>query len=141
MWIIGTMAHLPFPMLDCDDLHRGPSANSGQWNVICTIAERYLVHIDLILLGSDCPDEPDDGPFDRTPEGGQAQFGPYPVFLGTPTGSELLRQQQWHSQVVLNVSRQLLVHPLELAGPVWNSPAAEPVPWAPLISSTTVLRC
>jgi hypothetical protein len=142
MWTIATMAHLPFPLLDCDDLHRGPSVNSGQWNAICTIAERYLVHIDLIVLGSDYPDDPDEGPFDTTPDGGNAQCGPYPIFLGAPTGSDLLRQGQVSGQIVLKILFSDGPDELPQAVPVHRSSLIGELISLPLLhSSTTVLRC
>lgn len=79
-WIVAAAAHLPIPVWDGDNV--GSHGDDGQ-------VQRFdpsgvsddVFDIDMVLLGCDQPDDPDDGPFDDDPERDDPCSGTFPVYL------------------------------------------------------------
>lgn len=69
LWTIAVILHLPFPIVDHDPVDISPGANpAGQ------------LEVELVMLGCDCPSDPDDGPWDHDSENSGNQ-GAFPQFL------------------------------------------------------------
>ncbi|HUG92841.1 MAG TPA: hypothetical protein VML55_18515 [Planctomycetaceae bacterium] len=73
IWLlVASLAHLPLPIWDGDDVGtRGPAAG---W----TASNPH--DVDLILLGCDFPDDSDDGPTGDDPDDGTLDVGLGPAF-------------------------------------------------------------
>lgn len=80
-WAIAVTAHLPVPVFDGDDRGSRHCGCADYDMAVCTHAVTTFLDIDVVLLGCDEPDDPDDGPFDDDPERGEFLMGPFPVFI------------------------------------------------------------
>ncbi len=107
IWLIGTTAHVPFPVCDVD------LAASGQLTSLQFIVGDLAFDLDFVLLGADLPDDYDDGPLDIDPETGSV-FG-FGVPISTKSNANLLRlrlsqrQDQKYSRLLPDKDKRKLV--------------------------------
>lgn len=98
IWLIGTTAHAPFPVFD------GDVATSSQLASLQFVVGDRAFDLDFVLLGSDLPDDYDDGPLDIDPETGSV-FG-VGVPISNISNANLLifwlsqRHDQNHSRLI-----------------------------------------
>lgn len=79
-WLIASAAHLPIPIWDGDDVgsesaHQCQVSFKSCSHIACELGR---FDIDLVLLGCNSPDDPDDGPFDDDPDPGDTHAGTFP---------------------------------------------------------------
>lgn len=79
-WIVAAAAHLPIPVCDGDNV--GSESHDHSFHLL-DLAGRSgdAFDIDVVFLGCDEPDDPDDGPVDDDPEGEDSAPGAFPVYL------------------------------------------------------------
>jgi hypothetical protein len=77
--LIASVAHLPVPVIDGDD--RAPADSASP---LCAAGGARSLDVDLVLLGCNAPDDPDDGPVDDDfDEGQMSSSGIGPAFRAT----------------------------------------------------------
>lgn len=88
-WMTASIAHLPLPVCDGDTL---TSEQSTVHLAYPSPVRTSLIDIDVILLGCDAPDDPDDGPVDDDPEHGDSSGNAFPTYLTSKLVNKNLRK-------------------------------------------------